>query len=138
MQLVIDANIFISAFLKSALTRELLLDDIIELFAPEYFSMEITEVTQRAAFLKKLKGLAKSDVQELSTNLLSHINILPEEEYSHFIEKAGQEVPADDAPYLALSLALKIPVWSNDAAFKKQTLVTTYTTTEVAKLVSRC
>ncbi|HLG30980.1 MAG TPA: PIN domain-containing protein [Candidatus Brocadiales bacterium] len=44
MQLVIDANILLAAFLKSALTRELLFDDNIELFAPEYFAVEVPQI----------------------------------------------------------------------------------------------
>ena len=52
-----------------------------------------------------------------------------------FIEKVRQEVPADDAPYLALSLTLKIPIWSNDSAFKRQSLATVYTTPELIKIL---
>ena len=41
MQPVVDANILIAAFLKSAATRRLLTDDKIHLFAPEYFSSKL-------------------------------------------------------------------------------------------------
>jgi len=41
VQLIVDANILVAAFLKAATTRELLFDEEIELFAPEYFAMEI-------------------------------------------------------------------------------------------------
>ena len=47
MQLIIDANILIAAFLKSAITRELLFDDEITLFAPEYFSLEVSNTVKK-------------------------------------------------------------------------------------------
>jgi predicted nucleic acid-binding protein len=74
-------------------------------------------------------------MQELLNFLLEPIKIIPEEEYNSFIAKAKQEIPFDDAPYLALSLALKIPIWSNDSAFKRQSLVKVYTTSELIKLL---
>lgn len=135
MQLIVDANILIAAFLKSAITRELLFDDEVELFAPEYFAMEVLQTTQKNKILKKCLALTKKEVGELLDSLLNPIKIIPEEKYISFIEKANQEVPLDDAPYLALSLAIKIPIWSNDAAFKKQTLVKIYTTSELLKIL---
>lgn len=134
MQLVVDANILIAAFLKSAVTRELLLDNNIERFAPEYFVDEVTKTVNSPEFLKRCPNLIKSDVNELLNFLLTSIKTIPEEKYKSFIEIAKQEVPADDSPYLALSLALKIPIWSNDSAFQKQCLVKVYTTSDLIKL----
>jgi len=135
MQLIIDANILVAAFLKSAVTRELLFDDEVELFAPEYFAMEVLQTTRKNKILKNCLALTKKEVDELLASLLNPIKIMPKEEYSFFLEKAAQEVPLDDTPYLALSLAMKIPIWSNDAAFKKQTLVKIYTTSELLKIL---
>jgi len=135
MQLIVDANILVAAFLKSAVTRELLFDNEVELFSPEYFSMEVIQTTRKNKILKKCLALTKKEIDELLDSLLSPIKIIPEEEYNAFLEKANREVPLDDAPYLALSLAIKIPIWSNDAAFKKQTLVKIYTTSELLKIL---
>ncbi len=135
MQLIVDANIFIAAFLKSSTTRELLLDEDIEFFAPEYFALEIRETLKKDKFLKSRTLLTQEELDEFLNVLLSPIKILPEEKYAGFIEKAKQKVPEDDSPYLALALALQIPIWSNDAAFKKQSLIQAYTTGEVIKIV---
>ncbi|MBU2436878.1 MAG: PIN domain-containing protein, partial [Candidatus Omnitrophica bacterium] len=131
MQLIVDANILVAAFLKAATTRELLFDEEIELFAPEYFAMEISQTIKKDKILRRYARLTKEENEELLNFLLEPIKIIPEEEYNSFIEKVKQEIPADDAPYLALSLALKIPIWSNDSAFKKQSLATVYTTPEL-------
>lgn len=135
MQLIVDANILAAAFLRAAVTRELLFDDEVELFAPEYFAIEVAQTIQKEKILKKCLSLTKREITDLLDFLLAPIKIIPEKEYSFFIEKAKQEVPLDDAPYLALSLALKIPIWSNDTAFKKQTLVKIYTTSELLKIL---
>lgn len=134
MQLVVDANILIAAFLKSAATRRLLTDDKIHLFAPEYFSLEIERKIMRNTALKARINLNNEEIEELLAFLLGHITILPEEEYASFLKKAQEISPKDDAPYVALSLALKIPLWSNDSALKKQYLVMVYTTSELLKL----
>lgn len=135
MQLIVDANILVAAFLKSATTRELLFDEEIELFAPEYFAMEVSQTIKKDKILRRCARLTKEESEELLNFLLEPIKIIPEEEYNSFIEKVKQEIPADDAPYLALSLALKIPIWSNDSAFKRQSLVTVYTTPELVKIL---
>jgi len=135
MQLIIDANILIAAFLKSATTRELLFDEELELLAPEYFVMEVSPTIKKDKVLRQCIRLTKEEIEELLNFLLEPIKIIPEEEYNSFIEKARQEVPADDAPYLALSLTLKIPIWSNDSAFKRQSLATVYTTPELIKIL---
>lgn len=136
MQLIVDANILIAAFLKSATTRELLFDEELELFAPEYFVMEVSQTIKKDKILRQRIRLTKEEIEELLNFLLEPIKIIPEEEYNSFIEKARQEVPADDAPYLALSLTLRIPIWSNDSAFKRQSLTTAYTTSELVKVLS--
>lgn len=108
MQLIVDANILVAAFLKSATTRELLFNEEIELFAPEYFAMEVSQMIKKDKILKQCISLTKEEMEELLCFLLEPIKIIPEEEYGSFIEKTKQEIPADDVPYLALSLALKI------------------------------
>ena len=46
--------------------------------------------------------------------------------------EAKQHVPDPaDAPYVALALHLKIPIWSNDAPLKTQDRIVVYTTQEV-------
>lgn len=135
MRLIIDANILLAAFLKSAFTRELLFDDEIELFAPEYFAIEVYKTLKKSKFLKIKTALGKEEIEELLAILLEPIKIIPQEEYVSFIEEVKQHIPEDDAPYLALSLAIKIPIWSNDSAFKRQNLVRVYTTQERIKLL---
>jgi predicted nucleic acid-binding protein len=41
----------------------------------------------------------------------------------------------EDAPYIGLSLAFKLPLWSNDSALKEQAAVKVYTTLELIKIL---
>lgn len=136
MQLIIDANILFAAFLKSANTRKLLFNESIELFAPEYFGIEIEKHLLKDEVFRGRAGLTKQQTKELLSILLGRIQIIPEEEYRLFIKKTKGEVPNDDAPYLALSLSLNIPIWSNDAAFKNQKIAKVYTTSELLDILS--
>ena len=135
MKLVVDANILIAAFLKDATTRELLLKEKIELLAPEQLLKEIKYLLKNPKIRKRLK-LNDADLYELSNAVLSRIEFVPEKIFITFIKKALSLVThAEDAPYIALSLALKIPLWSNDSALKKQVAVVVFTTGEVTKLL---
>ncbi|MCP5104970.1 MAG: hypothetical protein GY950_16405 [bacterium] len=54
--------------------------------------------------------------------------------FSGFLKEAEEEmkdIDKKDAPFVALALKLKIPVWSNDLHFKKQKKVMSYTTDEI-------
>jgi predicted nucleic acid-binding protein len=136
MQFVVDANILIAAFLKSAVTRQLLTDDKIKLFAPEYFVLEIEQKIKSNALLRKRIKLDNDEIEELLDFLFKHITVLPKEEYAPFLEEAEKISPLDDAPYIALSLAMRIPLWSNDALLKKQDAVIVYSTSELIKLLA--
>ena len=65
MQLVVDANILLAAFLKEAVTRELLLDSRLSLFAPEHLIQETSRHLNRNASIRRRIGLSDRALQEL-------------------------------------------------------------------------
>lgn len=136
MKFAVDANILIAAFLKDAVTRELLLKDNIKLFAPEQLLKEIKRLLKNPKIRKRLK-LNDADLYDLSSAILSRIEFIPEKIFLAFIKRALSLVThPEDAPYIALSLALKIPLWSNDSALKEQSVVKVLITAEVIKLLN--
>jgi len=119
MRLVVDANVLVAAFLKEAVTRELLLEEKFELFSPEYLLQEIRSLLKNKKIRKRLK-LNDEELIELATAVLSKIDFIPEEVFQRFFEKSLNLVThPEDSPYVALALALKIPIWSNDAPLKE-------------------
>ncbi len=135
MRLVIDANILFAALLKDATTRELLLEDDMEFFAPEYLLSEVNSILKYPRVRKRIP-LNEKDLSELKSAILSRIIFIPEEAFIPFIKRSiGLVTHIEYAPYIALSLTLKIPLWSNDSALKEQRKVIIYTTSELIELL---
>ena len=135
MKLVVDANILIAALLKDATTRELLLKEGIEFLAPDELLNEIKHLLKNPKIRRRLK-LNDDDLYELTSAILSRIEFIPEKIFLDFIKQSVSLVThPEDTPYIALSLALKIPLWSNDLALKEQSLVKVYTTSELIKFL---
>lgn len=129
IRLVIDANIFISAFLKAATSRHLLLDERLELHTPADLFREAQKVL-RNRLANRLKAIP--DFDQLFSTLTSGIHVVDKNEYDSFMSKALEIAPhEEDAPYLACALHLGIPLWSNDAELKDQNLVKVLSTTEL-------
>lgn len=135
MHLVIDANILVAALLKEATTRVILLEEDMEFFAPECLLNEVKGVLKNPRVRRRIP-LNDKDLSDLTSAVFSHIVFFPEKIFAPFIKRAILLVThIEDAPYFALSLALKLPLWSNDLALKDQSLVKVYTTTEILKLL---
>lgn len=132
MELVVDANILVAGFMKAAVTRELLLDERLTLAAPEHGLAEARKVFGGTAFRKRLGGLAATDINGILDLLLGRIQIVPAAEYNRSLSQARKlAAHFQDAPYLALALHLGVGIWSNDAGFRKQTLIRVITTREL-------
>ncbi len=72
MKLVLDSNVIFSALIKKSTTRDIILSDIFDLYAPEYIFSEITK--HEELLLRK----SKMDEEELDALLLllqKHIHL---------------------------------------------------------------
>ena len=70
--------------------------------------------------------------------LQKHTKIVKQEVYQPKMQLAEQtmkEIDVTDSPFLALALALDIPIWTNDGHFKRQNLIDVYTTNELLELL---
>lgn len=136
MRLIVDANILLAGFIKASITRELLLDEQLELFAPEHLLIETLNVLKKNKSIKRKINLTDAQIEELFSVLTNNITVLPADEYSSFMKKAIITVShKEDAPYIAIALLLEIPIWSNDPDFNEQSLVKVYTTDRLLKLL---
>ncbi len=137
MELVVDANILIAACLRPALTRELLLNERLQLWTPEHNLRETERVLTTPECSRRLGGLSQEQVESLLNHLTSRIQIIPEPEYHRYLAQALRLAPhTEDAPYLALALHLHIPLWSNDIGLKQQGIVPVYATHDLLKILS--
>ena len=126
MKLVLDSNIIFSALIKKSITREIILSDLFELYAPEYIFNEITKHKE----LRKSK-LDGGDFEALLLLLQIHIHLVTKDKYYEKMAVAEDilsNIDITDSPFLALALALDCPIWSNDEHFTQQDKVEVYTT----------
>lgn len=138
MQLVVDANILLAAFLKKALTRELLLDSRLDLAAPEHLLSEMLRHLRTSASIRKRIGLSSKEIEALFLLLTQQIRVFPGTSYHPVMAKALTLAPhRQDAPYLAVALILKAAVWSNDKGMKKQTTMTVDSTSELLAVLRK-
>lgn len=136
MELVLDANVLVAGFLRSARTRELLLDERLRLRVPEYGLIETERVLTSPRIRKRLGDLSIKDIEFILSRLTAKIQVLPRSIYEATFAQAQTLSPhPEDAPYLALALTLQIPLWSNDRELKKQTAVSVFTTEELLRVL---
>jgi len=142
MRLVVDSNVLFTYFWRnSALNR--ILDHDVKLFSPEYALTEIEK--HREEIIEKAK-MKENDFSGYFYLLKQSVDFAPKSSYERYLEEAEKvagyfsdaekEEIRDDADFLALSMALGCPLWSNDALLKKQGKVAVFSTYEIITLFS--
>lgn len=133
MKLVLDSNIIFSALIKKSKTRDLILSDLFELYAPEYIFNEI--IKHKELLLRKSK-LDQGDFDGLLLLLQKHIHLFTKEKYDKkmaIAEDILRNIDITDSPFLALALAFNCSIWSNDGHFQEQNKVVVFTTKDLMK-----
>ena len=130
MRLVADANVLLSAVIGGRAALALRHDKVEQVFTPASAYDEVLEY---------LPSLAKKKRLELDTLLLVcaalPVTVVERSEYDDKLANAKRRIgkrDPDDVDVLALALALKTPVWSNDNDFEESG-VEWYTTAELLK-----
>ena len=133
MKLVLDSNIIFSALIKKSKTRDIILSDFFELYAPEYIFNEI--IKHKELLLRKSK-LDQGDFDALLLLLQKHIHLVAKEKYDKKMAIAQDilgNIDITDSPFLALALAFNCSIWSNDGHFQQQNKVVVFTTKDLMK-----
>jgi predicted nucleic acid-binding protein len=82
--------------------------------------------------------LNEEQILELLDKLPLFIEVLSLKDLKKYVRNAYnlmKNIDKDDTPILAAALYLKAPIWSNDAHFKKQGRVRSYSTEELRRLL---
>jgi predicted nucleic acid-binding protein len=133
MKLIMDNNILFSLMkLNSASSRIFSILNC-EFVAPSFILYEFRNHEEEC--LKK-SGLTNKKFEIRKKETIHKIKFIDFEDYSEFIKDA---IPGlqdeDDAPYIALALKLKIPIWSNDKQLKIQNKVTVLSTEDIINIL---
>ena len=131
MEFVVDANVLFALCNKKSATSLFVVESNPQLYAPSFAFGEL------AKYKKEL--LEKSNLGDLNsafTQLKALVSFVNEIKYTAEIEKAMKLIKdPKDVAYLALALFQDMPIWSNDAHFKEQSLVQVFTTKELLFLM---
>ena len=132
MNLVIDANIIFACLIKEGKTHELLFNDSLHLYTPEFFFIELGK--HQKEITSKTKR-TEQEYNELFKAVKKKIRLISLEELLPTLEEAEKISPdPEDVAYFTLALKLKCPIWTNDKLFKKQSKVLVFTTKEIIEL----
>ena len=129
MKLIIDNNILFSLLKEDSSASKIIEITNIEMYAPDFIISEFEE--HRNECMKK-SGLKEEDFKKRFNMIIQRIAFVKSSEYKNQIHNALTIISdKDDAPYIALGLNLKIPIWSNDPDLKEQSTIEVYTTKEL-------
>ncbi|MDZ7688653.1 MAG: PIN domain-containing protein [Halobacteriales archaeon] len=131
MKLVCDTNVVFSALIAGGKTRELILSDQTNLYAPEFF---FTELDNHRHEIEDKSQLSEEQLSLLLNVLFKDTEVVPREEFEHELEQASQligDTDSDDVSFLALALHLDADIWTDDTDFEKQDEVTVWKTHEL-------
>ncbi len=131
MNLVIDANVVISALIADSKTRELIVTLEPDLLTPAFVYVEIENYED---LIVEKSGIEADRVEQFIDLLFQYIEVVPAEDFYPSIDRADEAIgdtDPDDVLYLACAIARDAAIWSDDFDFEEQDLVETYSTSAV-------
>ena len=135
MELVVDANILVSGLIKDGITRELMLNNDIDLYTSDFIFIELFKHIKEIA---KKADMAINEFIDMAEILIveSGLKTITIDEIRSFIDTANKISPdIDDALYFSVSLKLNCAIWSNDKELKNQNHVKVYSTSDLIKML---
>ncbi|MDI6738533.1 MAG: PIN domain-containing protein [Nanoarchaeota archaeon] len=129
MKVVLDNNILFSLINPDSVNSYLFAALRFEFFAPEYIKSELAKYASDCLLKSKL---SKHEFEMRQKEVEAGIRFCKISEFKRFLKQAKDSLPdKDDAPYVALALAIKSVIWSNDPHLKQQSLAKVFTTAEL-------
>lgn len=141
--LVVNANILFSFFNKNSARRHLikkLPKRGCKLITPAFALEELMEDKERIKDFARIDEVGFMFLFSLLERKI--MEIYPEEKYEESLSEAekisphGKDVHKDD-PYFALALSFNAPIWSDEKAFKRQSIVNVFSTSELILFLSQ-
>lgn len=134
MELVIDANILMSALISTeGKTYDLIFNDRIKLFSVDKLLGGVEKYKEE--ILAK-SGLSEYDFELFLSLISAEIEFIPYSELGKFISEAEKITPdPNDTEYFALAQKIKCAIWSNDKRLKGQGTVKVYSTQDLVKIL---
>jgi len=138
MKLVVDANeLFAGIIAKGknlqSWTLGIMFSDEVELFAP--FRL-LAELENNREEIRSKSGFSLHDFEAFVSILELRVRFIPLEQFLDKISEAKVLAPhLKDVEYFALALKLDCPIWAQEKAFKKQSGVKIFATSDLFPLL---
>jgi len=135
MKLVVDSNILVLFFRDNPIQNIISNSKSfnLQLYAPEY---ALEELAKNKADIIKYSGEAEKEFKIHLNKLKELITFVNRDKFKAFEKKARELAPHDkDIPFFALGLKLNAPIWSNELAFTKQSVISIFRTQELIELI---
>jgi len=142
MKLVVDTNVLFSFFKKESKTRRLILNfEILEPVTPSFCTVTpsfcIDELNEHKELICEKSKLSDRESEEALDDLLIFVKVFSLSEYKEFLPDAKTISPdPDDIDLFALALKLNCPIWAQEKAFKKQSRVKVFATSDLISFLS--
>jgi predicted nucleic acid-binding protein len=139
MRLVVDANELFAGIIArgkelQSWTLDILFSDEVEFFAP--FRL-LAELEKNRDEIRDKSGFSSMDFEAFVSILKLRVGFIPIEQFLDEIPEAKKLAPhLKDVEYFALALKLDCPIWSNEKAFKKQSKVKVFSTSDLISFLS--
>lgn len=135
MKLVVDTNVLFSFFKKESKTRRLILN--FEILEPVTPSFCIDELNEHKELICEKSKLSDREFEEALDDLLIFVKVFSLSEYKEFLPDAKTISPdPDDIDLFALALKLNCPIWAQEKAFKKQSRIKVFATSDLISFLS--
>jgi predicted nucleic acid-binding protein len=131
MELVVDANVVISALIADSKTWELIVTLELDLLTPQFVHDEIENYE---TLIVEKSGMEPRRVRQFVDLLFQYIEVVPADEFHSHIGEAKEaigETDPDDVLYVACALARDAAIWSDDGDFEEQDFADVYSTSDV-------
>ncbi len=135
-RLVVDANVYIAAFLRDSTVRRILTASFLELFVPEFL---FEEIDRHLPDLMARTSFGAREAGKLRRRMEAYLTVVPATAVRSQIRAARRIMePIDrrDSPYVAAALALDCDgIWSDDLHLKRQSAVPCWTTKQLVSVL---
>jgi len=117
VKLVVDANVLYSAFLRDGLTRRILFNRDLELYAPSFL---LDEFFKYFAELCQRSRESPDELKQMVSRFLRRIKFLELEELEPY-RTPSEHLIADekDQVYIACALAVGADIWTRDRHYRQ-------------------
>lgn len=133
--IIVDANKVFAAFITKGIVHDLLFSGKFKPVGPEKLLEEVEKHKEDIAE----KGNMNLEDVELAIKLLEpEFKVFPRPEYAVKLSEGLKLAPhPKDVEYFALALKFDFPIWSNEKAFKKQSIVKVFSTSDLISFLSQ-